>query len=132
MIKVLVCGGRDFTDAHLLDNILFAFNAKFVISELVHGAQRGADLLADDWARVSGVKRVPFVADWDRYGNRAGNIRNQKMLQESKPDMVIAFPGNTGTQDMISRALEAGVPVHCVRPDGRVVLVTPKTEETEA
>ena len=37
---------------------------------------------------------------------------NQRMLDEGKPDLVVAFPGAGGTKDMVRRAVKAGVPVH--------------------
>jgi hypothetical protein len=33
------------------------------------------------------------------------------MLDEGKPDLVIGFPGGTGTADMLSRAEIAGVKI---------------------
>ena len=33
------------------------------------------------------------------------------MLDEGKPDLVIAFPGGKGTADMARRAREAGIEV---------------------
>ena len=45
------------------------------------------------------------------YGKAAGPIRNQQMLDEGKPDVVIAFPGASGTADMINRAGLTNVPV---------------------
>jgi ABC-type sugar transport system substrate-binding protein len=33
------------------------------------------------------------------------------MLDEGKPDIVVAFPGGTGTADMVRRARKAGVVV---------------------
>ena len=35
----------------------------------------------------------------------------QIMLDEGKPDLVVAFPGGRGTADMIRKAEGAGVPV---------------------
>jgi hypothetical protein len=52
-----------------------------------------------------------YMADWDGLGRKAGPIRNQRMLDEGKPDLVIAFPGGRGTADMVRRAREAGVEV---------------------
>jgi len=34
------------------------------------------------------------------------------MLDEGKPDLVVAFPGGGGTKDMVRRAVKAGVSVH--------------------
>ena len=59
----------------------------------------------------------------NRYGKRyvanAGPIRNRQML-ETKPDGVVAFPGNNGTDDMCRAAQEAGVPVYRPRPSGQL------------
>lgn len=48
-------------------------------------------------------------------GKAAGPIRNQRMLDEGKPDLVVAFPGGRGTADMVRRAKAAGVPVRLNR-----------------
>jgi hypothetical protein len=34
------------------------------------------------------------------------------MLDEGKPDLVVAFPGGGGTKDLVSRAVKARVPLH--------------------
>ena len=61
-----------------------------------------------EWARIP-VKEYP--ADWQKHGRAAGPIRNQQMLDEGKPDLVVAFDGGRGTADMIARAEKAGVRV---------------------
>jgi len=73
-------------------------------AKVVHGAARGADALADAWGYTMAVpvERVP--ADWKANGRAAGPIRNQKMLDEHKPTVVIAFPGGRGTADMVARS----------------------------
>ena len=52
-----------------------------------------------------------YPAQWDVYGRRAGPIRNQEMIDEGKPDGVVAFPGGKGTADMVRRAEAAGLKV---------------------
>jgi hypothetical protein len=49
------------------------------------------------------------MADWKRFGRAAGPMRNERMLKEGRPDLVIAFPGRTGTAGMKALAREAGV-----------------------
>jgi hypothetical protein len=44
-----------------------------------------------------------FVAEWTKYGKAAGPFRNQKMLDVSEPDLVVAFAGGQGTGDMVHR-----------------------------
>ena len=70
---------------------------------------RGADTLADKWAAANGHRSEGYPADWDTYGRRAGFLRNKQMLEEGKPDLVVAFPGGKGTEMMISLARCAGV-----------------------
>ena len=107
MTRILVCGGRDFADATLVYDTLNASN----VTTLIHGAARGADSLADDWAKAAGVSILRFPADWAKEGRAAGPMRNQRMLEQGRPDVVVAFPGGAGTRDMVARARKAGVPV---------------------
>jgi len=113
--RVLVCGGRDYDDRETLFNVLDVTHEANPIECLIHGAARGADTLAADWALDRDVLCNAYPADWDRDGKAAGPIRNQKMLDGGKPHLVIAFPGGRGTADMIRRAEKAGVPVAKVK-----------------
>ena len=119
---VLVCGGRNYTNRdRAFDELdrLFPFDGKLTI---ITGSANGADQLAWHWF-VQRMGDVPmnfqaFPADWKRHGKAAGPIRNQQMIDEGKPDLVVAFPGGKGTADMVRRAKAAGIPVHEVPPHG--------------
>lgn len=113
---VLVCGGRDYDDEARLFSILDVAHAANPIKLLVHGGASGADDLAGRWARHAGVPWKGYPAYWRSEGKAAGPKRNQRMLDEAQPDLVIAFPGGAGTADMIKRAEAAYVPVVRVRP----------------
>lgn len=113
--RVLVCGGRDYEDREQLFRVLDAAHLANPIVCLIHGAARGADTLAGDWALERDVLCNAYPADWDRDGRAAGPIRNKKMLVEGKPHMVVAFPGGRGTANMIQQAEAAGIPVVRIR-----------------
>lgn len=107
-MRIIVCGGRDYSDQDHVDKVLDTIGG---IRHLFHGNARGADTLAGNWGnRQDGVSVHPVPAEWKKYGRKAGPIRNQKMLGQS-PDLVVAFPGGRGTADMIRRAEAAGVSV---------------------
>lgn len=106
-VKVLVTGGRDFRDRALVDEVL----GWYEIEVLIHGGARGLDVLAGEYARLRGIREWVFPAQWEKYGRSAGPIRNVAMLQVSKPDVVIAFPGGRGTSNMVSLAEDAGYEV---------------------
>ena len=110
-MKVLVCGGRDFDDRELVFRVLDRLHACRPIECIINGAARGADKLASFWGDVKGVSVYEYRANWKTYGVFGGPQRNQRMLDEGKPDLVVAFPGGRGTKDMTTRAYRAGVAV---------------------
>ena len=110
-MRVLVCGGRDYADRDAVFAALDHLAHRRGVAVVIHGAARGADTLAADWATARNVPALPFPADWKRAGKAAGHIRNQRMLDEGRPDGVVAFPGGTGTADMIRRSKAAGLKV---------------------
>lgn len=110
-MKVLVCGGREYTDARKLYSVLDGLHAKHNITLIINGGAHGADYLGRLWARERKVPCSTYPADWDRHGRSAGPVRNQRMLDEAVPDLVVAFPGGSGTANMIQKAEAAGVEV---------------------
>lgn len=110
-MKILVCGGRDFDSVHLLHKTLDHFLKEYNFDTLIEGDARGADRMAGRWAIENNVECKVYPAKWQKYGNRAGPIRNLQMLDEGKPDLVIAFPGGEGTAHMVKIARGRGIRV---------------------
>lgn len=108
-MRVLVCGGRYFSDQELLNKTLDSFAKRHVIDAIIEGNASGADRMAGFWARKHGIDNLKYPADWNRYGPAAGPMRNQEMIDNGKPGVVIAFPGGRGTADMKERAHQAGI-----------------------
>jgi hypothetical protein len=100
-VKVLVCGGRLYSNKDALYTILDHIHTKKIIDLIIHGGARGADSLAGEWAIDNGISVAVYKADWNKHGKGAGPIRNETMLNESDPDLVVAFPGGNGTSHMI-------------------------------
>ena len=114
-MKVLVCGGRDFCAFTRMSAELNKLHAQNPISLVIHGDARGADRLAGQWASNNGIPVDAYPADWNKWGKTAGYHRNKRMLEEGKPDLVVAFEGGRGTEMMMQLALEAGVPLVAIR-----------------
>lgn len=119
-MRVLICGGRDFDrydawnwlEKNAKDEISFALDVHtFSIDTVIHGGARGADEGGAEWGQSENAKVLEFKADWKKHGKAAGPIRNRKMLELGKPDIVIAFPGGKGTANMINQAESEGIPV---------------------
>lgn len=110
-MRVIVCGGRNFSDREYLFSILDYFDNKYRVDAVIHGGAKGADSLAGEWAETRSKVVEVYAADWDKHGRAAGPRRNKKMLMEGNPDLVIAFEGGKGTDNMVSLANSAGVAV---------------------
>lgn len=121
-MRVLVCGGRDYLDSDTVNRVLNEIaaadheNMLGHIRCIIHGGQRGADSLAEQWAAVNWVPTERYPADWTMHGKAAGPIRNRQMLKQGHPDLVVAFPGEGGTADMVAAAKAAGIPVREIEP----------------
>lgn len=107
---LLCCGGRDYRDRIKVFATLDAIHVKTPVTLVIHGAYHGADTLADQWALSRGIPRDPTPADWDQFKGAAGPMRNRKMLAKN-PDLVVAFPGDRGTRDMVRIAKAKGTEV---------------------
>jgi hypothetical protein len=77
---------------------------------IISGGARGADALAEQYGYVKGIHVAVVRANWEYYGRSAGPIRNVMMLK-LKPDLVIAFPGGSGTANMVYLAKRNETPI---------------------
>lgn len=119
-LRVLVCGSRTFTDREAVDAVLNGIAAATDRNLIViHGAARGADRMAHDWTTLNDVPVLAFAANWNKYGKRAGFVRNSEMLEDGKPDVVWAFVDkplseSKGTKMMVDIACKGGVTCYVV------------------
>lgn len=111
-------GGRDYADRSRVFVTLDEMHAADPFALLIHGAcvdrfkkLRGADRWAEEWALAREVPYIGVPAKWHSHAYAAGPVRNRDILADWNPGVVIAFPGGTGTADMVRKAEHAGVPV---------------------
>ena len=115
MIKVIIAGTRDFNDYDFLkknvDYFLQGINPNSEEIEIVSGNARGADKLGERYAKEHNLPVKLFPANWDKYGKRAGYLRNQEMANYA--DVLIAFwdEKSKGTKHMIDIAKKQGLTV---------------------
>lgn len=143
-MRVLVCGDRNWEDnltlchdieTNIIKVILdgFAQNGECHNQDgaeamvVIEGEAKGADIAARDWVWEDEprtycgceVQLERYPANWDKFHKAAGPIRNKQMLDEGKPDIVLAFhddlENSRGTGNMVKIASDAGVPVYNIR-----------------
>lgn len=115
-MRVLVTGDRNW-DRRVpiraaLRKCVRASPEKVIVAE---GGAKGADTCARDLCDILGITHITYWANWNGHHKAAGPIRNRFMLEDFKPDLVLAFHPNLdeskGTADMVKRARKAGIPV---------------------
>lgn len=115
MTRAIVCGGRDYRNGVHLHNEMNKLHTRYKFTCIIEGGARGADELASCWADYNQIPKETYPAQWKRYGRSAGRRRNKQMIEEGKPDIVIAFPGGPGTRNMIIQATQARLLVEVVK-----------------
>jgi hypothetical protein len=116
----IVTGGRDYMlteqDRRWLDQMLEEQDFRI----LLHGAAKGADAGAAEWARSRGLCDAGCPAQWEEFrrrtgsAGRAGPDRNRRIAHACRPPVraiCLAFPGGRGTANMISFCRHERIPV---------------------
>lgn len=84
-MKTAIIGSRTFNDYAFLKSVCRQYDITAVIS----GGAIGADSLGEQYAQEMNIPTTIFKPDWDKYGRRAGVIRNKDIIENA--DIVIAF-----------------------------------------
>lgn len=115
-LRVLVTGGRDYTDratirrtlTFLAEAYIHGFRPEEIV--LVHGDAPGADTLAAEEAAALGWRAEAHPADCEAHGRAAGPVRNKHMVSLGA-HYCLVFPGGTGTRHCRRLALNSHIPV---------------------
>lgn len=114
--KIIIAGGRDFNNYALLQEYVDKFLSTYPSDsiEIISGNAKGADKLGERYAKEHNLPVKLFPANWNKYGKRAGYLRNQEMADYA--NMLIAFwdRKSKGTNHMINIAKKAGLIVKVV------------------
>jgi len=133
-VRIVGCGGRSLNPYKVRDwlasRLTFELDRLFgagqwEIAVLAEGNQTGGDegcgLYADEYLPAG--RHAQIEANWLMFGNDAGPIRNRDMFNRIRPNVLIAFPGQYGTGDMLTLIEEYNScnppqPVHIIKPQG--------------
>lgn len=107
-MKLGIIGSRSFSDYELLCKEVSKFED---IELIISGGASGADLLGERYAREHKIPTKIFYPNWNKFGNRAGYLRNSDIVRNS--NHIIAFHDGVsrGTMDSIRKARDLDIPV---------------------
>ena len=114
-MRIIVAGGRDFTDYDLMcEKLDFFLKNHAPDIEIVCGEALGADSLGKFYAQRNGYNVLSYPADWNKFGKSAGIRRNKQMADIA--DALVAFwdGKSRGTANMIKQMQTLKKPVRIV------------------
>ncbi len=101
-MKVTVIGSRNFDSYEVLQDTL----NRYKITAILSGGAKGADSLAEKYAKENEITFTKYLPDWKKYGRGAGPVRNREMVKDA--EMIVAFwdGKSKGTKHAIDFAQE--------------------------
>lgn len=102
-MKIGVVGGRNFDNYEYFKDCMSTLNIDSNVV-LVSGGAKGADSMAEYYAKEKGIQCIVFKPDYKKYGRAAPMIRNGDIVENS--DIIVAFWDGVsgGTKNSIERA----------------------------
>jgi len=110
-MRILICSGRFYADTKTVTRVLDVYARSHKMNVLIHGGHQALGGIIESWAREIDIHLIRYPANWARYGKYAELRRNLFMLEDSRPDLVLAFPGGEDTAECIKIAQRAGIKV---------------------
>lgn len=109
-MRVIIAGTKSICDGATVRMAIEA--SGFQITEVVSGGSRGVDKSAERIAKSDRIPLKRFPADWDRYGKKAGPLRNREMAAYADALIAVWDGESRGTRHMIETMRKAGKPVY--------------------
>lgn len=105
-MNLAVVGSRGITDKAVIWKAIEDYIAESgqVCESIISGGARGVDSIAEAWADAHGVKKVIWLADWDRFGKSAGYRRNINIIESATHVLAIYDGKSRGTAHSIRLA----------------------------
>lgn len=100
MYKLLIFGSRaiKISPEDMESVIEKSVIEKDYISEVISGGASGIDTVAVNWAMRNQIPLRVYPANWQKYGNSAGAIRNAEMVKECNIGLGIWDGKSAGTK----------------------------------
>jgi hypothetical protein len=81
------------------------------VTQIVSGRARGPDRFGEAWAIFRRISIKRFIPDWDRYGKRAGHIRNGEMADYGDAVLVLWDGESRGSEGMMRYCQANQIPI---------------------
>lgn len=120
-MRVIIAGSRTITSEIDVIKAVEASGWHKEITQVICGGADGADRLGKDFAEANGIPIRMFTPNWDKYGKKAGVLRNVQMANHADALIAVWDGKSKGTKHMIEIALIKGLKLFVKTITPRVV-----------
>jgi hypothetical protein len=111
-VKLIIAGSRSITSPKIVREAILQSGWQNEITEVVSDCAHGVDKLGEMWAENNNIPVKRFPANWEKYGRKAGSLRNKQMSEYGDRLIAIWNGNSTGTIDMVKQMRIAEKPVY--------------------
>lgn len=109
-MRTIIAGSRTISDSDLVIEAIK--ESEFEITSILCGGAKGADMLGKNWGKKNSIEVKEFPANWEKFGNAAGIMRNVSMANHADALIAIWDGKSTGTRHMIEEARRKNLKVY--------------------
>lgn len=120
-MNLAIVGSRTGFTEEFVWRVLYALMSYYGKFTIVSGGARGVDSFAESFCKKYGLDCIIYKADWDKYGKKAGFIRN-KIIVDNSDAMIAFWDGySKGTLYDIELQKETGRPLEIIYKTSKVI-----------
>lgn len=110
-MKLIIAGSRGLTDIAFVTSAIRLCPFLYQTTEVVCGGAKGVDTIGYEFADNLGLPVTVMRADWEKYGKKAGALRNIEMAEYADALCYIRHESTPGTAHMIKEMHKRNKPV---------------------
>lgn len=114
-MKTIIAGSRSICKYSIVKKAIE--KSRFEITTVISGGAIGVDTLGEDYGAELSIPIIKMPAEWDKYGRKAGHLRNEQMADIAEALIAIWDGVSRGTMHMINIAKKKGLKVFVYRID---------------
>jgi predicted Rossmann fold nucleotide-binding protein DprA/Smf involved in DNA uptake len=115
-MNLAIVGCRNYTNYAEFEQYVETFvkSHNIKLNCIISGGATGADKMAEIYASKHSIKIIIHKADWNKYGKRAGPIRNKLIIDDATHCIAFVSKNSVGTLITIDMAKNKGIPLSVI------------------